>query len=59
MEPNQIKPGDKVSKGHIVYTVVTEPAEDIFQATDEEGQTVSMSTHEVLTVHCADDDSAR
>ena len=59
MEPVDIKIGDHVRKGIKVYVTVSGPVEDIFQATDENGQTVSLSTQEVLRVRFADDDSAR
>ena len=50
MNADQIKIGDKASKGHHVYTVLTEPTNDIFLAMDAEGQTVTLSLQEVLPV---------
>jgi hypothetical protein len=48
MDTDQFKVGDRVTKGHEVYTVLTEPTNGVFRAKDSKGQTTTVSVREAM-----------
>ena len=48
MDAQEIKTGDRVTKGTDDYTVISSPVNDIFKALNDKGETVVLYVGEVM-----------
>lgn len=46
-DDQELSIGDKVTKGHFVYTVTAEPKDGIFRGSNDKGEVVTLSVREI------------